>query len=478
MENMTTFLEPGNHLHFTGIKGVGMTALALCAQDFGLKITGSDIPDQFVTDAPLRRARIKPALGFESARIQQLRPDAVVFTAAHLGEENPEVKEAKRLGIPVLAYAEALGEFMKLKRGISVCGVGGKSTVSAMIAVVLETSGVSPAFAVGVGNISVLGVPGKWGNGEWFVAETDEYTTSPQDKTPKMMYQHPEIIVLPNLEFDHPDVYRDFAATRKVFLTFINQLPKAGLLVAGIDNPHVRQLIRQVKRPVVTYGFSRQADWVIQHLKLINQRQQFTVRHDTEAFPITLPLPGRFNAANATAALIVAARVGVGPNKLVQALSQFTGTKRRFEKIFATGSTVLYDDYAHHPLEITATLGAAKAWLPGKKILAIFQPHTFSRTKALLPEFALSFGEADEVVITDIYASARETEDLGMSGKILAEEVKKHHKNVAFCPDQAAVVGYLGQRQYRETAIFTLGAGDIFLWHQAIRRAIQGHDQT
>jgi UDP-N-acetylmuramate--alanine ligase len=365
---------------------------------------------------------------------------------------------------------------MKLKRGISVCGVGGKSTVSAMIAVILEKAGLDPAFAVGVGSIPAVGMPGKWGKGKWFIAEADEYTTSPQDATPKMSYQHPEIIVLPNLEFDHPDVYRDLAATQNAFLAFLNRLPQDGVLVAGIDNPHVRDLLPKVKRPIVTYGFHSQADWQLEEPRVVNQCQQVMVRHGRESIGLALPIPGRFNAANAVAALVVAARVGVTRQKIIDGLSQFTGTKRRFEKIAQVGSTLLYDDYAHHPLELGATLAAAKSWLPGKKILAIFQPHTYSRTKALLNDFALSFSDADTVVVTDIYASARETEDLGMSGEMLAAKIKAYHKRVEFCPDQEAVLNFLKKEKVRDTAIFTLGAGDIFLWHKAIRKVIEAHD--
>jgi len=465
-------LKDFRHLHFTGLKGVGMTALALCFKDMDKLISGSDTDEEFVTDAILRKSGISVGVGFLKARIEKEKPDLLIYTAAHQGEENPEVKAAKQAGIPVLTYAETLGEFMKQKRGISVCGVGGKSTVSAMIATVLTKAKLDPAFAVGVGNIPAVGVPGKWGRGEWFVAEADEYTTSPQDETPKMIYQYPEIIVLPNLEFDHPDVYPDFAATQKAFLQFIHQLPQKGVLVAGIDNLHVARLIPRVKRTVITYGFSDEADGQVKTTKLVDQVQKFIVKHNSKTIFLKLPVPGRFNAANATAALVVAERLGVPYKEIVTGLKQFTGTKRRFEKIAAVGSTLLYDDYAHHPLEIKATLKAARKWLPGKKILAIFQPHTYSRTKALFSEFTKSFEDADEVILTDIYASARETDDLGMSGEKLTQATRKYHREVQFCSNKAAVIECLGKKDLKQTAIFTLGAGDIFLWHKDIKKTV------
>ena len=462
-------LEEIKKIHFTGIKGVGMTALALCTRDLGIRISGSDIEEKFVTDETLKQAKISWKTGFKKENVG--KPDLLIYTCAHQGEENPEVLYAKARRIPVLSHAEALGLFMEEKKGISVCGVGGKTTTSSIIATVLDKTGLNPSFAIGVGSINPLGGPGKYNKkGKYFVAEADEYITSPKDQKPRFMHQDPKIVVITNIELDHPDVYKNIEQTIDAFKKFLEKLPEDGLLVCCIDNDNVKKLLQLIKVPYQTYGFSPLADWQIMKVSWLPGKITFSVKHkEVEMGDLMVNIPGRFNILNATAACVVGNFLGLGFSQLKQGLRAFKGTKRRFEFIKNIDGISLYDDYAHHPIEIRATLQAAKKWFSGRRIIAIFQPHTYSRTKVLLDEFAKSFNVADLVIITDIYASAREKkEDFDITSKDLAEEIKKHHANVLYLSGENQVVEFLKENARKNDVIFTLGAGDIFLWHDKI----------
>lgn len=447
------------YIHFIGIKGVGMAALAIMAKERGLKVTGSDVEEIFVTDKLLKDFGIKWKRGFGAENIEG-RPDLVVVTGAHGGKNNPEARAAEKMGLPVLMHAQALGAFMEGCEGISVCGVGGKSTTAAMIATVLSKAGLDPSFAVGVGSISPLGAPGHWGKGKYFVAEADEYVTCPEtDPTPRFLYQSPKIIVVTNIEYDHPDVYPSLEETKKAFLQFAERLPADGSVVACLDNPNVRAWLPSVRREKVTYGFSKDAKVKILAVEFEEGRTVFEIEGQGK---FVLQVPGRYNALNATAAVIVASSLGVGLEKIKEGLFAFRGTKRRFEFIGKRDGVRLYDDYAHHPLEIEGTLKAAREWFPDAKLIVVFQPHTYSRTRALLSEFARCFSGADKVIISDIYSSAREKEDSEISSKILVENVGKHHGDVKYIGDPRAAVAHAAEAAEPGDVIMTMGAGDIF----------------
>lgn len=421
-----------SHIHFTGIKGVGMTALALCAQDLGIKITGSDVNEPFVTDAVLKRRKINWQIGFAPSHVPPAT-SLLVYTAAHQGSRNPQVQAAIDRGIPVFHHAQALGQLMRGKIGISVCGVGGKTTTAAMLSHILDRLGAHPSFAIGVGDIPSLGAPGRYDKqGKYFIAEADEYTADPaKGFVPRFAYQHPQIIICTNIEFDHPDVYADLDHTKTVFVDFFNQLPTDGLLLINADSPINQSILPRLKVKYQTYL-------------------------------------GQFNQANATAAIKAAAYLGFDPGKAAVALEDFTGTKRRFERIAAAGDVLLYDDYAHHPREIQAALAAAKNNWPDRQLIAIFQPHTYSRTKALFIEFSRSFTVANEVIFLPIYASARETPDPAVSSLKLAQATPGSF----FAPTAPDLLQYLTAHLSPPAVIFTLGAGDIFLLHDQIITAI------
>jgi len=465
-------LDTIKKIHFTGIKGVGMTSLALVTRDLGIKVEGSDISKYFVTDDILKKANINWNIGFKKDNISN--PDLLIFTAAHNGEDNIEVVEAKKRGIPVLSHGQALALFMKGKIGISVCGVGGKTTTSAMLSTIFSQAGKNPSFAIGVASINGSEFSGKYNKkGKYFIAEADEYFASPQDKTPKFFYQSPKIIITTNIEYDHPDVYKSLDQTIKAFKQFCNIVGNKGRVIANVDSVNVRDLISTLNIPIITYGFSPQADWQILSFSQNRGNTTFNIKHNKLLIKnIKLQVSGEFNIKNALSALIAADLTGISIEEIKKGLLYFKGTKRRFELVAKIKGIRFYDDYAHHPLEIKATLKTARSLQGESRIIAIFQPHTYSRTKALFSDFSNSFNLADKVYITPIYASAREKKDFSVSGNKLAQAIKKYNQNTYYVKDKKDLIEKLKKDLKKNDMVITLGAGDIFTWHDKLIKII------
>ena len=451
-------------IHFTGIKGVGMTALACCAQDLGIKVSGSDVNDVFVTDAILRKRKIKWLTDFKAKNINH--PDLLIATGAHGGLANPEVTEAKKKNIPVMTHGEALGLFMKKKIGISVCGVGGKTTTSAILAAIFYFGGIHSSYAVGVGEIFPLGAPGHYDKkGNLFIAEADEYANSIGiDNRPRFFWQNPKFIICTNIEHDHPDVYKDIHNTQKTFLKFFQKIHKNGYLIINGDNPHNLEVLKSFSGPFYTYGTGENNDWQIKNIKRKKGKNTFSVYFKGKQIGnFKINVPGQFNILNATAAIVLSRILNIPIHKIKKGLEQFRGTKRRFEFIGKKNNTKIYDDYAHHPTEIKSTLKAARNWFgKNKRIIVIFQSHTYSRTKKLLHQFAQSFSDANKIIITKIYASAREKKDPQISGAILAKEIAKYHQRVSFVYNPHKVPKLIKKIGQKEDIIITMGAGDIW----------------
>jgi UDP-N-acetylmuramate--alanine ligase len=466
-------LEKVRKIHFTGIKGVGMTALALVARDMGMKISGSDVGENFVTDEILKEAGIDCKKGFNKNRLKDI--DLLVFSAGHGGEQNLEVQAAEKQDLPVLSHGQALGVFMASKKGICVAGVGGKTSTASMIATLLTAARLHPSYAIGVGKINPLGFPGHFDKkGKYFVAEADEYFSPPPIVKPKFWYLNPLVAVITNIEYDHPDVYKDLGHTLKVFEKFIQRVPDNGLVLACLDNPQIKELLQLNKVPIMTYGLSKKADWQITSINQSEGKTSFSLKNKNKLYKnIVLSVPGEFNVRNAAAAFIVAQFCGVKERQIKQGLVSFKGTRRRFEFIKEIRGIKLYDDYAHHPSQIKATLAGAREWFVNKRIIIVFQPHTYSRTKALLTDFGQVFNQADLVVITDIYPSAREKADPTVSGEKLARVIKKYQSQVVYQKGEKEVVEFLGKEAKRGDIIFTLGAGDIFNWHKTIIKQLE-----
>ncbi len=457
-------------IHFVGIKGVGMTPLAIIAKQAGINVTGSDIPQVFITDSVLAKNDIKVFEGFSADHIGQ--PDLVITTNAHGGYDNVEVVAAKKRGIQVISQAQAVGEFMQgeiLDRkfiGISITGTHGKTTTSAMIASLLTTAGKDPSYVVGTASIPSLGYAGHLGKGDYFVAEADEYVTeSKYDRTIKFLWQHPRVLVMTNLEHDHPDVYPDLESVKKAFANFIQQLDPTGLLIINGDDKNLLDLSGNSPAQVISFGFSERNEYQIKNVQVKTHETTFTLARKSEDLDkFILHVSGEHNILNSAAAIIVGINAGISIDDIKMYMQIFRGSKRRLEyRGDSRRGYVLYDDYGHHPTEIKASLKTLRSMFPGYYLVCIFQPHTASRTKAFFDDFSKSFSEADEIILTDIFASAREQSDFSVSSLMLAEAIEAKSKKVKYEANLVDVVKYINNHSYPpKTLIVTIGAGDVY----------------
>jgi len=460
----TLSLKKIKKIHFTGIKGVGMAALAYVAQDMGIKITGSDLEETFITDYFLKKRGLSWQTGFSPQDINH--PDLLITTGSHGGLKNPQVIAAKKKNIPVMTHGEALGFFMKEKTGISICGVGGKTTTSAIIATILDYSGKKPSYAIGAAEIFPLGSPGQYQKqGKYFIAEADEYATSPGiDNRPRFYWQNPQFIINTNIKYDHPDIYSNIEQTKKTFLNFFEKIPPSGQVIINGDSRYAKEIIKKFKKPYATFGFNSSNDWQIVDVQEKKEKTKFSLLKQGKLFySFSLSIPGRFNIMNATAAIILCQRLGLKKEVVKRGLASFRGTKRRFEFIGrAQRGFLVYDDYAHHPHEIKKTLEAAHSWFgKSKNLIVIFQSHTYSRTKKLLSSFAKSFSRAHTVIIPPIYG-AREKESSSFTSLKLAQAIKKYHPRVIFVDKKEEAVDPIKKIAQKGNIVFTMGAGDIW----------------
>jgi len=459
-------------VHFVGIKGVGQTPLAIIAKEAGFEVSGSDIDDDFITDEPLQKAAILPLVGFSKDHIKDF--DLVITTGAHGGFDNIEVREAQNRGIKVITKGEAVGIFMKGDffnrkfEGISVAGSHGKTTLTALIATILKEAKLDPSFVIGTGEIPSLSSPGHYGQGKYFVAEADEYATEPiYDKTPQFLWQFPKLAVFTNIELDHPDIYPNVDRVREAFLKFAGNL-KNGVLVACGDDLQIQKLLKEYQGKRITYGFSPNNDFILEKVRISGYKTFFWAKaKDLSLGEFSLEVPGEHNALNALGAIVVALEAGLPLDAIKSALLAFVGTKRRFEYLGKLPSGALaYDDYAHHPTEIQSTLKTFKDSFPGYKIVCIFQPHTYSRTKKLFEQFSRSFSHADKIIISDIFPSLRESQDSSISSQLLTENISQNHKDSLFLPKVKDVIEYLLRNNFDDkTIVVSMGAGDIYkIW--------------
>lgn len=458
------------HAHLVGIKGVAMAALAVYLSEAGYTVTGSDVPEHFPTQDELETKGIRVEAGFDASRVQGVnKPDVLYYTGAHGGRDNVEVVAAKNAGVPVYPHGQALGNIMENSRAIVVAGSHGKTTTSAMIAALLTHAKFRPSYAIGCGSIGGLGAAGHKGESDWFIAEGDEYITDPtHDATPRFLWLTPEILVVTNIDYDHPDAYADL---RKVQDAFVTLQQKSGVTIYNADDKNSVVLMGSGK--VISYGFSPNAEYRITRVADGRERMFFSLEERGVSLgEFTLKVPGKHNVLNATAAMIAAHIAGVSWDVLRESLLTFTGTKRRFERLGSENGVMWYDDYAHHPTEIAATLKAARMWYPDSRIIAVFQPHTYSRTKSLLGEFGRAFADCDTVLLTDIYASAREHDTLGINGNTLVLETAKNHRDVHFVKDKNAIVEKLKALIKPGDVVVFMGAGDIYNWEGEIIEAV------
>ncbi len=457
---MMASLAPHARLHLMGIGGFGINPIARVLHEMGYAVSGCDAQESALIP-PLRALGIPVEIGHAAAHLDRFAPDAVVISSA-VTSDNPEVQAAQARGIPVYKRSDILGALMQDKTGIAVAGTHGKTTTTAMIAHLLSVCGLDPTFIVG-GVPLDLGTNARAGSGDAFVIEADEYDRM-------FMGLRPQIIVLTSLEMDHPDMFARFEDVRALFGEFLGLLPDDGLLVACYDDPEVRRLAMQdraAKHRLLFYGLSIAAEWNAPFIEpKAGGGSDFTVSYREEQGPgefivgshrASIRLPGEHNVRNALAALAVAAQMNVPLDQAVAALATFSGTGRRFEvKGEARGVTVI-DDYAHHPTAIRATLAAARARYGDRPMWAVWQPHTFSRTRALLAEFAAAFAAADHVIVTDVYRS-RDTDDYGITpGGVLA---RMDHPDARHVGTLDEVVAYLAARVQPGDVVIVMSAGD------------------
>jgi len=458
------------HCHFIGIKGVGMTPLALIAKQAGFMVTGCDVAGEFITDVPLKKADIPVFSSFDSVHLNDV--DLVITTAAHGGFDNPEVMHARKLGITVLSQGQALGEYMKgdifgrLFEGISIAGCHGKTSTTAMVATLLRESKLDPSYVIGTSEIISLPAPGHYGQGECFIAEADEYVSEvTYDRKAKFFYQFPTFGVITNIEFDHPDVYSSIEEVKNAYLKFTDNISSDGVVIVNGDDPHTKEILPRIKKRVLTFGQEHTNDVLIHDISKANGLTMFHIRYEGEELEqFSLVVPGNHTIFNATVAIIIGKLLGLDTTNIRNGLLAFKGTRRRLEFIKTlTSGALLYDDYGHHPTEIKTSLTALKEHYPDRKLVCIFQPHTYSRTKQLFTDFLTAFSAADEVILAPIFASAREALDLSVSSDTLASEMQKKHLHVISLPDTINMIKYISEKKFgKEYILVTMGAGDIY----------------
>ena len=456
-------------IHFIGIKGVGMAALAIFAKEKGYQIAGSDTEETFVTDEVLKDAGIE-VTNFNSENLRH-RPDLVVFSAAY-GKDNPEIKEARKRKLEIKPYSEVLAMMASGSQTIAVSGIHGKTTTAALISFLLLKANLDPSYIIGSGRIPSLASPGHFGRGDYFVLEADEYRKSVEENTPKFFDLSPQIEIITSIEMDHPDMFLSEEKVYEAFYKFACRLPRNGFIVLCNDYPKAKKLLRSLAdRNFETYGFHPGAGWQIIDFSESPEHTQFSLVNSSKILgPFKLKIAGRANALNATAAIITAQKLGINFELLKKNLPHFSGVTRRFEILGKAQLLTVLDDYAHHPRSIALTLEAARQKFPEAKIWAIFQPHTYSRTKELFDDFAKAFKLADKVIITDIYASARES-DPSISGEDLALAIRKNQKQVKFIGSWPKIIQEVGDNLSEKTVIISIGAGDIYklgsqIWEQ------------
>lgn len=435
-------------IHLIGIGGIGLSAIARILIARGEMVSGSDIVASSLTDE-LARLGAQIYIGHRAENVQDA--DLVLTTSA-APEDNPEIREARRRNIRIVKRYDYFPELTKGKKTIAIAGTHGKTTTTGMVATILTDAGLDPTAIVG-GIIPELGGNARAGKGEYFVIEADEYDRA-------FLGLSPNIAVVTSIEMDHPDIYRDVDEIARAFHQFLESVPPDGHIIGWGDSERVLHELVTARAPFARYGFGADDSWRASDVKPNGLGgSDFEVwRENSRLGDFHLQIPGTHNVLNALAALIVADTVGVDMQRAGTTLARFRGAERRFQIKGEFRGVTLVDDYAHHPTEIRATLAAARTRFPGKCIWAVFQPHTYTRTKALLDDFAGAFGDADHVIVVDVFA-AREHDSMGVSGLQIVERMR--HGDACFIPSLEESAEFLKQHLTEGDVLVTLGAGDV-----------------
>lgn len=454
------------HIHIVGIKGVANANLAIILKQMGKSVTGSDVKEKFITETSLLENNIKVYTDFSA---DNLSPEIqlVVFTGAHGGRENVEVQTARKRNLKIQSQAELVGELTSLfNQTLAVCGCHGKTTTSSLLAQALIELKAKPSYLIGTANFGSYPA-GKYNDKEYFVLEADEYGIDPpRDLRPKFSSLRPSYTICTNIDYDHPDVYPSLEATKDAFKTFfhntLNQQKKNSLIL-NADDVNVKDTIRDFPRDqYVTYGYDDSANLRIQSGKHTSDLSTFKLTWNGEDLgEFTTKFFGEKLIANVAGVVLLLLVMGFKTEEIKAAVATFDGAKRRFEHITAIGDFDLYDDYAHHPAEISATIQAAQSKFPGRRIILIFQPHTYSRTASLKSEFVTELDKADLSLILPIFASARESNDQVTVQAVDLEELSKNKHTIAV-DSPKDLKSILATSLQPGDVIFTLGAGDVY----------------
>ncbi len=457
------------HIHFVGIGGIGMSGIAEVLCNLSFRVSGSDLKSSSVTKR-LQKLGVEFA---EGHRAENVGDAHVVVRSAAVRDDNPEIIEARQRSIPVIPRAEMLAELMRLKpNSIAVAGSHGKTTTTSMIATVLGRADLDPTFVVG-GVVQAFGSNARLGKGDLMVVEADESDRS-------FLMLTPTIAVVTNIDREHMDHYKDMTDVRDSFEDFVNKVPFYGAAILCLDDPHVQAVIPRVQRRRVTYGLSAQAD-ISAHGIRFNEEfgSKFTVwRGDEVIGDVGLRVPGLHNIYNSLAAIAVALELEVAFEKIAEALGEFAGAERRFQNRGEESGVLVVDDYGHHPTEIKATLAAAKIGSSGRRMVVLFQPHRFSRTKDLMEEFARSFNNADVLFVTDIYAASEDPID-GITSEALTEAIKRYgHKNAHYIGALDGAAEMLRGQVRAGDLVITLGAGPVYRAGEQLLELLRGQSAT
>jgi UDP-N-acetylmuramate--alanine ligase len=457
--HLLTMFATSQHAHFIGIGGIGMSGIAEILLNLGMKVSGSDLRRGPVTD----RLATLGATIYEGHDAANVAGATVVVTSSAVSAANPEVVEAHARKIPVIQRAEMLAELMRLKYGIAIAGMHGKTTTTSMVASVLAAGGLDPTVVVG-GRVDALGSNARLGTTQYLVAEADESDRS-------FLKLSPILAVVTNLDREHMDCYQDMADVERAFLAFMDKVPFYGAVTACIDNPLLAAILPRTRRRVFTYGVAAQADYRLEFLEAVPGRFARFLVHTAQGplGPFELHVPGLHNVLNATAAVAIAHQLEVSGEKIAEGLSHFRGVDRRFQLRGAARGVTVVDDYGHHPTEIRATLAAARE-CGHRQIHVVFQPHRYTRTKDLLEEFRGAFKDADTLVVLPIYAASEEPIP-GITAERLVERIQG--PQTQFAADFAAAVAAVAAQAGEGDLIMTLGAGNVSQLAPQILAALQ-----
>jgi UDP-N-acetylmuramate--alanine ligase len=440
------------NIHFVGIGGIGMSAIAEILINQGFTVSGSDLQQSENTDY-LESKGAKVFFGHDESNIDTA--EVVVYSSAVKPDENPETREAVKRNIPLIRRAEMLAEVSRLNYCLGISGTHGKTTATSMCGLIMIKAELDPTVIVGGRLRGLGGTNARLGNGEWTVVEADEFDRS-------FLKLSPSIAVINNVEEEHLDIYKDYEDLLETFTEFANKVPFYGFVAVGLDDEGVKDILNRIKKKVVSFGISRHSDYRADDIVYNENSSEFTLlEHGKALGKIKVNIPGLHNVKNALAAIAVTRQLGVDFDVIHDAIDEFTGVYRRFEFKGEHEGAMIIDDYAHHPTEILATLEACrKGWK--KRVIAVFQPHTYTRTKNFYTEFGRSFDDADILIVTDVYA-AREIPIEGVDGKLVAEAaIAAGHKNVIYVPKFDSLYGEIKKILTDNDMVVTIGAGDIW----------------